>query len=50
MRYFWMQTKELRSVVDGVGMSEHERRLNKKLLGHASRIVGHPQQLTVNPF
>jgi hypothetical protein len=43
-------TKELRSVVDGVGMSEHERRLNKKLLGHASRIVGHPQQLTVNPF
>ncbi|GAX78303.1 hypothetical protein CEUSTIGMA_g5745.t1 [Chlamydomonas eustigma] len=42
--------KEMKSVVDGVGMSEHERRLNKKLLEHASRIVGHPQQLTVIPF
>lgn len=42
-----MAERERRNVLDDVGMTEQERRLNARLLDQAVRVVGGPKQLTV---
>lgn len=42
-----MAEREERSVDEGVGMTEEERRLNRQLIDHATKIVGRPRPLSM---